>query len=60
MPYYLDTSALVKIVVAEAETDALCEWLGEEDRRPVASDLVRTESMGAVRRVAPDGLVRVA
>ncbi|MEM9615001.1 MAG: type II toxin-antitoxin system VapC family toxin [Actinomycetota bacterium] len=59
MPYYLDTSALVKLVVAEAETDALREWLGEEDRRPVASDLVRTELMRAVRRVAPDRLVRV-
>ena len=59
MAYYLDTSALVKLVVAEAETEALRQWLGEEDRRPVAGDLVRTELMRAVRRVAPDRLVRV-
>lgn len=59
MAYYLDTSALVKLVVAEPETDALREWLGEEDRHPLASDLGRTELMRAVRRVAPDRLVRV-
>ncbi len=57
--FYLDTSALVKLVVAEPETEALRGWLGVEDRQPVAGDLVRTELMRAVRRVAPDRLVRV-
>ncbi|MEM9656224.1 MAG: type II toxin-antitoxin system VapC family toxin [Actinomycetota bacterium] len=59
MAFYLDTSALVKLVVAEPETDVLREWLVEADRQPVAGDLVRTELMRAVRRAAPDRLVRV-
>jgi uncharacterized protein len=56
--HYLDTSALVKLVVAEPETDALRSWLSHEPRRPVACDLVRTELLRVVRRVAPDRLVR--
>jgi predicted nucleic acid-binding protein len=52
--HYLDTSALVKLVVAEPETGALRAWLGEADRVPVACDLARTELLRAVRRVAPD------
>ena len=54
MAYYIDTSALVKLVVAEAETEALQRWLNQSERHPVACDLVRTELMRAVRRVAPD------
>jgi predicted nucleic acid-binding protein len=55
--YYLDTSALVKLVVAEQQTAALRAWLSAEPREPVASDLVRTELLRAVRRAAPDRLV---
>lgn len=58
MAHYLDTSALVKLVVAEAETDALLAWLLGADRRPVACDLVRTELLRAVRRTAPDRAVQ--
>jgi predicted nucleic acid-binding protein len=54
MAHYLDTSALVKLVVAEAESAALQQWLAESPRQPVACDLVRTELMRAVRRAAPD------
>ena len=54
MAHYLDTSALVKLVIAEAESDALQRWLAESPRQPVACDLARTELMRAVRRVAPD------
>ncbi|GAA5026905.1 type II toxin-antitoxin system VapC family toxin [Microbacterium fluvii] len=53
MAHYLDTSALVKLVVREPETDALRAWLEAADREPVASDLVRTELLRAVRRVDP-------
>jgi uncharacterized protein len=56
--YYLDTSALVKLVVAEDETPALRRWLLEADRRPVSCDLARTELMRAVRRTAPDRVVQ--
>ena len=58
MAYYLDTSALVKLVVAETETAALRVWLGEADRLPVSCDLARTELLRAVRRAAPDQLVQ--
>jgi predicted nucleic acid-binding protein len=52
--FYVDTSALVKLVVAEPETTALRSWLEEVDRDVVSCDLVRTELMRAVRRVVPD------
>lgn len=54
---YSDTSALVKLVVAAMETPALRAWLAESDRDLVASDLVRTELVRAVRRAAPDRLL---
>ncbi len=55
--FYLDTSALVKLVVAEPETASLRAWIAEADADLVASDLVRTELLRAVRRVAPDRAV---
>lgn len=58
MAHYLDTSALVKLVVAERETAALRAWLDDEERHPVSCDLARTELMRAVRRVAPGRIVR--
>lgn len=57
MAFYIDTSALVKLVVAEAETDALRSWLAAASRDPVACDLARTELLRAVRRAAPDRVV---
>ncbi|MDR2723117.1 MAG: type II toxin-antitoxin system VapC family toxin [Cellulomonadaceae bacterium] len=54
--YYLDTSALVKLVVAEAETPALMAWVGRNDTH-ASSDLARTELFRAVRRVTPDRMV---
>lgn len=58
MAFYLDTSALVKLVVAEAETPALQAWLGEGERTLVSCDLARTELARAVRRVVPDRMVQ--
>ncbi len=58
MAHYLDTSALVKLVVAEPETAALRTWLSEATREPVASDLARTELLRAVRRAAPHRAVQ--
>jgi uncharacterized protein len=55
--YYLDTSGLVKLVVAERETPGLRAWLSQTERSPVSSDLARTELMRAVRRTAPERLV---
>lgn len=58
MAHYLDTSALVKLVVAEPETAALRTWLSEVNRDPVASNLARTELLRAVRRAAPDRVLQ--
>jgi predicted nucleic acid-binding protein len=52
--HYLDTSALVKLVVAESESDALRAWLATSGTEAVSSDLARTELMRAVRRALPD------
>lgn len=54
MAIYLDTSSLVKLVVAEPETTALRSWLADANDDLVACDLVRTELLRAVRRVVPD------
>ncbi len=52
--FYVDTSALVKLVVAEVETAALRSFLTDVDRDLVSCDLARTELMRAVRRIVPD------
>ncbi|MFK5634043.1 type II toxin-antitoxin system VapC family toxin [Ornithinimicrobium sp. LYQ103] len=54
MAYYLDTSALVKLVAPEPESDELREWLEARDDSLVTSDLARTELFRAVRRVRPE------
>lgn len=53
MAHYLDTSALMKLVVAEAESAALHAWATTPQRVLVSSDLARTELLRTVRRVAP-------
>ena len=50
MPWYIDTSALVKLVTVEAHTAALHEWVADHQPELVASDLLRTELRRAVRR----------
>lgn len=58
MAFYLDTSALVKLVVAEPETDALLTWIDRTQGELVSSDLCRTELLRAVRRAAPELTLR--
>ena len=58
MPFYIDTSALVKLVVIESETAALRACLMKVDRDLVACDLVRTELIRAVRRGVPDRVLQ--
>lgn len=58
MAFYVDTSALVKLVVAEPETEALIAFLEESGREFVACDLARTELMRAVRRAVPDRVLQ--
>lgn len=56
--WYLDTSALVKTVVEEAESCALAGWLRGK-RRLAACDLVRVEAVRAVRLSQPAAVPRV-
>lgn len=53
MAHYFDTSALVKLVVAEPGSAELRAWLSESDVVAVSSDLARTELTRAIRRAAP-------
>ena len=59
MAFYFDTSALVRLVVPEAETEALRTWLATSPRTLVSCDLTRTELARAARRVAPSRSLRV-
>lgn len=58
MIHYVDTSALVKLVVAEAETEALRSWIRADAPDLVSSDLARAELLRATRRAAPDRVVQ--
>lgn len=58
MADYLDTSALVKLVVREAETDALLTWLRARPGPAVTGDLARVELVRAVRRSRPESARR--
>jgi uncharacterized protein with PIN domain len=51
---YLDTSALVKLLVDEAEAFSLRGWLADlDDGRRASSTLARTELRRAVLRTRP-------
>lgn len=49
---YLDSSAAVKLIVREAESDALESWLRPHDVL-ASSALLRTELLRAIQRGAP-------
>jgi predicted nucleic acid-binding protein len=58
---YLDTAALVKLVRAEAQSQALVDWLNARAAQPlVASALVEIEVPRALRRSQPGVLGSVA
>lgn len=51
--FYLDTSAAMKLVVPERGSAALRDWMQSRADRVFGSDLLRTELLRAMRRVAP-------
>jgi hypothetical protein len=53
--WYVDTSALVKTVIAEAESAALRRWL-EPGRSLASCDLIRVEAVRAVRIADADAV----
>lgn len=59
--WYVDTSAFVKLVVDEPQSDAMITWARtqEEDGDGLwSSDLLRTEAVRAARRLGTDELAR--
>lgn len=58
MAFYLDTSAAVKLVVAERGSKPLRGWLESRDGQIISSDLLRTELLRTVRRAAPEQMVQ--
>jgi uncharacterized protein len=51
---YLDTSALLKLLRREPESDALADWLDERTPAPwVSSTLIEVELPRALRRIEP-------
>lgn len=57
---YLETSALVKLIRIELESDALDDWLDEHTELPwITSALTEIELPRAIRAVAPEGLPAV-
>jgi predicted nucleic acid-binding protein len=54
---YLETSALVKLIRIEAESDDLGDWLDQRiEIRWITSALTEVELPKAIRAVAPEGL----
>ncbi len=59
MLIYCDSSALVKLIADEAESEALDQWLGEQaEPHLVSTVLARTEVWRAVRRRSDDMLTK--
>lgn len=56
MAVYLDSSAFVKIVVAEPESRALRSFLTRRRSRHVSSAMLRAEALRAVRHTRPEVL----
>ena len=57
---YLDTSALVKLIRSETESNELGDWLDDHTEIPwVTSSLTEVELPRAIRSVAPEGLPAV-
>jgi predicted nucleic acid-binding protein len=57
---YLDSAAVVKLAHAEAETEALREWLSERgDTGWISSALVEVEAFRALARHAPQAIARL-
>ena len=53
MAYYLDTSALVKLFVAEDHSAAARRWFRSNRETAFSCDLPRTEALRVARRISP-------
>ena len=57
MPFYVDTSAFVKLVVTESHSAAMRRWAEANEDALFSSDLLRAEALRAARRHSPDAIV---
>jgi len=55
-PIYADTSALVKLVIDEGESDSLAEHLRESNLQLTSSEITEIELLRAVARADPEML----
>ena len=53
MPFYVDTSAFLKLVVAEKHSAAMRKWAAGARVRLTTSELLRTEALRTARRHSP-------
>lgn len=58
MAVYLDSSAFVKLVVAEPESRALRSFLIRRRARHISSAMLRAEALRAVRHLGPQALAK--
>lgn len=58
MAVYVDTSAMVKLMWVDAESEALLAWLSDRTDRLVSSDVVRTEVLRTALRIDPTHVPR--
>jgi predicted nucleic acid-binding protein len=56
---YLDSSAFVKVLIAEPESGALRKFLSDGPERRVSSALIRAEALRAVRHLGSEALATV-
>jgi predicted nucleic acid-binding protein len=54
--YYLDTSAAIKLLFNEPESQAMRRWVRETEGKVVSSDLLQAELMRATARIDVDKL----
>jgi predicted nucleic acid-binding protein len=54
--FYLDTSAFLKLFMAETASEALRTWWVARPGDTCSSDLLRTEALRATRRISPDAV----
>ena len=58
MAFYVDTSAMLKLALVEAESKALRRWIESEQPILVGSDLVRIETLRVARKRSVDAVER--
>jgi len=51
--YYIDSSALVKMIVAEQHSSDLVAWVQSRNPAFVASDLLKIEALRSAKRIDP-------